>query len=262
MGPPPPFNPDEQGRPGPNRPGPDRPPGGPPGLNFLSSEMRFNARVVKGAPFTADVVTEHSQMLADGTRITRSMTAQLSRDSEGRMRRAQQIDNIGPFQVSGEPLQLVFIDDPVAGVHYVLNLRDHTARRFPSRPGEMPGPPPREEAKEAVESLGTQNIEGVAAQGTRSTITIPAGSIGNDRPINIISEKWEAPDLQLIVLSRHSDPRVGVTEYRLTGINRSEPARSLFEVPADFTLVESGPPFMPEPGRDPKRKPRRQPDLF
>ncbi|HXG92878.1 MAG TPA: hypothetical protein VNN73_11000 [Blastocatellia bacterium] len=95
---------------------------------------------------------------------------------------------------------------------------------------------PRHEPK--TESLGKQVIEGVEAEGTRSTITIPAGEIGNEQPINIVSESWYSPELQTVVMSRHSDPRFGETTFRLTNINRSEPARTLFEVPSDYKIDE------------------------
>ena len=91
-------------------------------------------------------------------------------------------------------------------------------------------------ANEKKEELGKQLIEGVEATGTRTTITIPAGDIGNERPIEIVSERWYSPELQLVVMTRHSDPRMGETTYKLTNINRAEPAKSLFEVPADYTI--------------------------
>jgi hypothetical protein len=91
------------------------------------------------------------------------------------------------------------------------------------------------------ESLGKQTIEGVEAEGTRETFTIGAGEIGNEQPIQVVSERWYSPELQTVVMSRHSDPRFGETTFRLTNINRSEPARSLFEVPSDYTIKE-GPP--------------------
>jgi TonB family protein len=96
----------------------------------------------------------------------------------------------------------------------------------------------RHEAKN--EDLGKQNIEGVEAEGTRSTVTIPAGEIGNERAIEIVNERWYSAELQTVVMTRHTDPRFGESTYRLTNIDRSEPARSLFEVPADYTL-KSGP---------------------
>ena len=88
------------------------------------------------------------------------------------------------------------------------------------------------------ESLGKQSVEGVEAEGKRTTVTIPVGEIGNERAIEIINERWYSPELQTVVMTRHSDPRFGETLYRLTNINRSEPAKSLFEIPADYTIKE------------------------
>lgn len=89
-----------------------------------------------------------------------------------------------------------------------------------------------------TESLGVQTIEGVVAEGTRSTLTIPAGEIGNTLPIEVVEETWRSSELQLVVMRKHRDPRSGETTYRLTNINRGEPDRSLFEVPSDYTIRE------------------------
>jgi hypothetical protein len=89
-----------------------------------------------------------------------------------------------------------------------------------------------------TESLGTQTIEGVTAEGTRATLTIPAGEIGNTLPLEIVDETWYSPELQITLMTRHRDPRSGETTYRLTNISRSEPDRSLFEIPADHTVRE------------------------
>ena len=97
-----------------------------------------------------------------------------------------------------------------------------------------PGLNPTEEA------LGSRQIEGVKATGRRSTTIIPAGRIGNDRPIQIVEEQWESPELNMVVSSRFSDPRTGVVEYRLTNINRSEPRADLFAVPSDYTVIDPG----------------------
>ena len=90
------------------------------------------------------------------------------------------------------------------------------------------------------EDLGRQTVEGVAATGTRTTWTIATGAIGNLQPIKIVSEQWFSPDLQLLVLTKHADPRTGENVYRLQSIVRAEPDRSLFSVPPDYTLKESG----------------------
>jgi len=89
------------------------------------------------------------------------------------------------------------------------------------------------------ESLGKQTIEGVVAEGTRTTTVIPVGEIGNERPMEIVSERWFSPELQVVVMSKFSDPRQGDTTYKLTNIRRSEPPKSLFEVPADYSVKSS-----------------------
>jgi hypothetical protein len=120
---------------------------------------------------------------------------------------------------------------------------------YPAPPPPPPPPPPAVMGMKLAagiagdgtkEDLGRQMVEGVGATGTRTTWTIAAGAIGNLQPIKIVSEQWFSPDLQLLVLTKHSDPRSGETTYRLQNIVRAEPDRSLFMLPADYTLKESG----------------------
>ncbi len=87
-----------------------------------------------------------------------------------------------------------------------------------------------------TEDLGTQMIEGISAEGTRRTSTTPAGQIGNELPIVMVNERWYSPELQVVIKSTRSDPRSGTTTYKLTNINRGEPAPTLFQVPPDYTL--------------------------
>jgi hypothetical protein len=91
-----------------------------------------------------------------------------------------------------------------------------------------------------TEDLGVQNVEGVLAAGKRTTTTIPAGQIGNVKDIQIVSEQWFSEELQVLVMTRHSDPRSGETIYRLRNILRAEPDASLFTVPSDYTVVRRG----------------------
>ena len=90
------------------------------------------------------------------------------------------------------------------------------------------------------ESLGSRQVEGVTATGRRTRSTIPTGQIGNDRPIEITDERWVSADLRLLVRSIHRDPRNSDVEYRLTNISRAEPPADLFQVPADYTVVQPG----------------------
>jgi hypothetical protein len=89
-----------------------------------------------------------------------------------------------------------------------------------------------------TEDLGSQTMEGVLVNGVRMTHTIPAGQIGNDLPITIVTEVWTSSDLKTVVYSKRSDPRMGEQTFRLTNIVRTEPSASLFTVPADFKIVD------------------------
>jgi hypothetical protein len=218
--------------------------GRPPGGDFRGPmfEMFSDNKVVKGAPYSATAITETVQTLADGAKITHKKADTVYRDSEGRVRREQTFDRIGPFSVGDQPRQIVFINDPVAGVSYFLDPQRKTARRMsiadrPTPSFTRPGPPANDERK--TEALSRQLFEGVEAEGTRVTTTIPVGKIGNDRALEIVSERWESPVLQVVVLSKHKDPFAGETTYRLTDIKRQEQPQTLFEVPADYTIEEA-----------------------
>src|SRR5215212_5161043 len=100
-------------------------------LIFMSTEMSFAGKLVKGAPYSAQAVTESVQMLQDGNRIVRKNTAQVYRDTEGRTRRDQTFGSIGLYATAGDVSQTVFINDPVAGVHYILDPSRKTARKMP-----------------------------------------------------------------------------------------------------------------------------------
>lgn len=104
--------------------------------------------------------------------------------------------------------------------------------------------------RKKIESLGKQMIEGVETVGTRSTYTIPAGEIGNTLPIELVEETWYSPELQLMVLTKNLDPRSGETVYRMANLNRSEPDRALFEIPADYTITKNSFPAKAKPIRE------------
>ena len=97
---------------------------------------------------------------------------------------------------------------------------------------------PDEQAQMSTEDLGSQTMEGVVVNGVRTTRIIPAGQIGNDKPITIVTEVWTSPDLKTIVSSKRSDPRMGEQTFQLTNLVRAEPDASLFVVPPDFKIVD------------------------
>jgi hypothetical protein len=222
-------------------------------------------RVVKNAPYSADIVTETTQALSDGNHIRQTSTVRVFRDSEGRTRREESLRNLSGAANTSLP-QIVFINDPVAGANYALNPSDKTATKTGwRRPGGGPGPggpggmnrpggramgggmgpqmggmprPGRNDQNVKRETLGRQTIEGVPADGTRTTMTIPAGQMGNEQALVITTEVWYSPDLQMVVLSKHSDPRNGETVTRLANVSRAEPPVTMFSVPAEYKVTE------------------------
>lgn len=228
-------------------------PGGPmgPRMEILGFREMHPGKVVAGAPYSAVAVTETKQTLADGNVIDRKVQSNVYRDSMGRTRRETTFAGVGPLAASGQPRSMVMIHDPIAGAAYVLHTDQKTAEQLPA---------PRKGAKNSdqlqarfearfqqeiangalkKEDLGTQVINGVSAEGTRYTRTIPAGKIGNANPIAIVNERWYSSELQLVVKSVRTDPRLGQTTYTLMNIQRTEPAASLFTVPSDYTVKQA-----------------------
>jgi hypothetical protein len=224
----------------------------------LSTEMGNDPESLKNAPYTATAVTESTQTLTDGSHITNKSSAFLARDSQGRTRREETMQKMGVLNVDSP--KVVLINDPVSHTNYVVfpaeqtvNMRQgdasetavHGMRRkletMIAEGGPAKGLNQAEREKPDVkhEDLGGQSIEGLSCQGRRETVTIPVGQIGNDRPIVITTEIWTSQDLHGIVLKKHSDPRFGSTEYRLTDIKMGEPDASLFQVPSGFKVMKS-----------------------
>lgn len=356
-------------------------------FGYAYSQMSLDGKVVKGQPYSAEIINEHTQTLGDGNRIVRRSNASVARDSEGRTRQESVVAAFGPLaEAMGELPKHVSIYDPVAGATYMLDPKEKTAnkvptaiiRRIETKPstnaapktetsptagtqrvsggvlqtnairkvqpaypavakaagaegpvqvivtvnenGEVTtaqatsgnpllrdaaveagkqwkfqqtelngkavpvqgtltfnfslGDGPSKETHEKMlaelkaqgmaegikmdlgggsqnvqffalnkheskkEALGKQNIEGVECEGTRETTIIAAGEMGNELPINITTESWYSPELQVTVLRKFNDPRYGEDVYRLTNINRSEPSKDLFVVPSDYTVKE------------------------
>ena len=265
--------------------------GGGPTLGGLVANL--NERVIPNAPFSADATTTVTQTLGDGTRIEQQTTAKLYRDSTGRVRREQTVIGLDRLNPSAQSQTTITFDSvPGDPSPYTLDPVARTARRAPrgvlwfagngaspqltltytlsndwarpnantsrsnalGEPGTIPA-----DLKPTEEQLGTRQVEGVKATGRRTTVVIPAGRLGNDRPIQITDEQWVSPELNLLVSSRFSDPRTGVVEYRLANVNRAEPRADLFAVPAGYTEVApsgrgGGPAAQPpQPGQGGRR---------
>lgn len=229
----------------------------------------------KGVPYSADTVTETIQVLPDGNRIKNSNKSSFARDNEGRTRTESTIQVIGAMGRARDPIVTVHISDPVAKVQYSLDTAAKLALKSSLAAAKVSKSPtkinrsteivlerllssPKQEdvalvqdvkeiafttqwdgwtGKDAkVEDLGSRMIEGVNAKGSKSTMTIPAGEVGNERPIEVVTETWYSEEIKAVVLSRHQDPRTGETVTRVTNIKLGSPARSLFEPPIDYKV--------------------------
>ncbi|MGA2904208.1 MAG: hypothetical protein ABSD98_10280 [Candidatus Korobacteraceae bacterium] len=239
-----------------NEPMPPPLPGGPgmmgmpgPGMGgaFFHQEIGLGDKVVTGAPMTATITVTHDQTLADGNTIHTENQSTEYRDSQGRVRKEVPFKLVTPATGATQGTMIVIMD-PVAGKRYVLNPQNKTARQMPLHPPKPPkgnanGEPPARLAEENVttEPLGAKTILGLSAQGTRVTRTIPAGQIGNAKPISVVTERWVSSDLQIPLSMTHNDPMMGTMTSTVTSVTRGEPDASLFQVPSDYK-IETGKP--------------------
>jgi hypothetical protein len=227
-------------------------------------------RVVKGKPYSADTSTEMVQTLGDGNRIVNRTVSKIYRDAQGRTRREQTFGNVDPSNSAPHEMK-VFIDDPVSGASYVVDPGEKSVRqlqrvrKFRDEQDAERGDPqaavaaqmlvkiideheagdgaphlalPQLDEKRAIvkEDLGKRTIEGVECTGTQQTITIPAGEVGNERPIQIVTETWYAPAIDAVVQSSTNDPRFGATTYQLHNVQLGAPQHDLFTPPADYRV--------------------------
>src|SRR5277367_399110 len=206
------------------------------------------------ASYSAVQESSNVQTLADGTHISRKpSTEKIYRDSQGRTRTERSI--CGPANDDPEAL-IITIRDPVSGYAYILDMQNHIPHRYTmevrqSSPPALPAKPVADAANKTLvahpdatrldpstETLDSQTMEGIYVEGIKTTIIIPVGSQGNDRPMSIVAEQWYSPELKITILSKSSDPRYGEMMTRLTNIELSQPPLILFQPPPDFKIVE------------------------
>jgi hypothetical protein len=236
-------------------------PGGPGDFAFVRGEFGMAGKVVTGAPYSAQAVTQFTQTLADGNHIQRTTTASMARDSQGRTRTERSLAAIGALAGSGTAPKAVFINDPVAGTGYMLDATHKTARQMPANRHRQPPAQSasdqgaaagnagrarasmreRSNANVTIDDLGTQVMDGLSVQGKRRTRTIPAAQAGSAKDIQVVTETWYSADLQMVVMSKTSDPRFGDSVYQVTNISRAEPDPSLFTVPSDYQVQQGRP---------------------
>ena len=163
------------------------------------------AEAVTGAPYSADQVQEH--IGTTGTYVI----GHFFRDSDGRTRTESALKS--------SPAWRIEILDPVAGVAYVLDDKNKAAHRTRTQ-----ATAPRRYAPPhaTVENLGTQVIEGVLAEGPRTSTSA------------LTIETWDSVELKVNMLTKSSN---GYTS-KLINLKRADPDPALFRPPADYTAVD------------------------
>jgi hypothetical protein len=238
----------------------------------LALGLRMEATIKTGAPYLAGTLTEHSHVLADGNRIRLRREGLVARDGRGRVRREEGGPPLGLLAPASGAERFVSVHDPVAGADLLIDFGRKTAMWL-ALPMPPPGPvggvpmtapsvdpfaatmipllPPIHVADDSLpeprqEPLGVRLLESLRCDGTRVTTVIPPGQVGNERPIELVTERWVSAELGVTVESRHHDPRFGTTTYKLTNLRRGEPDRALFLPPAGFRVVRApAPPALP-----------------
>lgn len=247
------------------------------GVVTAGAVRAFGAAVL-GAPYSATITNESVQTLADGNRIIQNNSGTTARDSEGRTRQDAALPMLGNLSAANAPHIVFIMDPVAQISYTLNLTDKTAQKLAPSGAvvggggtvgtgpvtstkaffgqsagvsavgGPLPALPPpmfiqkaviaEDDSQATTEDLGTQTMEGLQVTGVRTTRTIPAGEIGNEKPIVIVTEVWTSPDLKTVVYSKRSDPRMGEQIFKLTNITRAEPDASLFIVPADFRVTE------------------------
>lgn len=243
--------------------------------SFLEMDgLEFERKVVKGAPFSATLVIETIQSLPNGSSNTSKTVSLIYRDAQGRTRRDRMPSHPREVPIGNTASELTTINDPVTGFFYILEPRAKIARKGtlsshvdqdsdsgtvigqsassdkPAGSSQMLPVPATSEARQKLERsdtsssvepkreiLGHREIEGLSAEGTRITMSIPAVKTGNGRSVETVVERWYSADLKTVVLIQRSDPRFGSSVLRLTSIQRAAPAARLFNVPSEFKIL-------------------------
>lgn len=213
---------------------------------------------ITGAPFSADVIDETEQFLTDGNRIHHETQGKIFRDSQGRTRSETQMQG-----VNGKRPVFIHIVDPVEKLFIVLHPEEkwatvqHIGNFAPREPRSVAPANPTtashdgnstaeahsllngvRQVQDSREDLGTREIEGFVARGTRIVFTVPAGEVGNDKPMTNTNERWYSEDLKTDLLMLSEGPQSGKHVHKLVNIRSGDPDPLLFQVPPDYTVRE------------------------
>ena len=200
---------------------------------------------IPNAPFSATVATESVRHLADGSRITLINRRAVARDSSGRIFQERRL--LVPEDGKHESiLTQIEISDPISHDLYICVPKERvcqveffSAPRFvPPAPATTSNSPNNPAGTPSRENLGTQSLGGLETFGTRETLVIEAGLIGNDTAIQTTREYWYSPKLGVNLSSKLQDPRIGTQDFEVSDVVLGEPDAKLFELPPNSKLID------------------------
>jgi hypothetical protein len=227
-------------------------------INYQVTPYTGNVPVFAGAPFSGVQEAERHRVLMDGTHIDQvAHPMKFWRNSAGDTRVEVPMFSYETPGMRGFP-ELIAIFSVADSCEYILDPDKRVAHRFPVKEIVMPKSAPTSvnEANRVnvmrlenvhrtvkTEELGTDVVEGLIAQGRRTTISIDAGVDRNDQPTEIVVDVWTSADLQVEVLYKTDDVHSTDNMRKLTHVNRAEPDAALFHVPSGYTIVDETAPF-------------------
>jgi hypothetical protein len=197
------------------------------------------------APFSGTLVTEWTRPMADGGSYALTNHRRIARDSAGRIYEERWLLVPKGSDIKSH-MNFIQIADPINRTLCTCSIFHKTCDLSAYRPGASAAfedePPPlpggSKDGAHTVENLGTKNLFGLDTIGTRQTTTIPQGTVGNDRPIQIVLEFWHSPRLGFNLESLRSDPRLGTQKFTITELDTVDPDRQLFTVPDGYQVVD------------------------
>jgi hypothetical protein len=200
--------------------------------------VEMQSGLVAGRPVSGKETRRVTQTLGDGTEISHSDTSYFYRDSAGRMRAEgpngiEIFDPVAHFSYDVLPSQKAYYRYPTGENIAFVSLAAFGHETHSHVSSDIPA----SDSAGVTDDLGKQTINGIPAKGTRVTIVIPVGAIGNNHEIRIVNERWYSDDLKILVKSTNTDPRFGTNVYELTDIKQSQPDPALFAPPSDYTLT-------------------------
>lgn len=224
---------------------------------------------VTNAPFQGTVTLKWTRHLADGSTLIVGNHRLVVRDRQGNI--YQERRTLVPDGSTQEPqIRWIEISNPSKHTKYFCNaaltqctLRGYYAVAQPvpaaktpatqsangaasstnTANGQAPGriSPPSNPARNpnlVHTDLGTRSIEGLDAVGSRESITIPPGAMGNSTPLERSKEFWYSPQLGLNLRVLRVDPLHGEQSFQVTDLTLQEPDPQRFVLPPNCKIVD------------------------